>query len=82
MENFLFVIAFTKEIIIAHNDLEGARKMMEGCNSPVNIYEFQHSRKVQNMINELVYEGNDNLIDDINMIKMVHRNEQAGVICI
>ena len=82
MENFLFLIVFTKEIIIEHNDLEGARKMMTGYNSKCKIFELGHSRKVQNIINELFYEGNDNLGDDINMIKIVYRNEQAGVICI
>lgn len=82
MDDFLFVIAFTKEIIIEHNGLEGAKKMMTGYNSKCKIFELGHSRKVQNIINELFYEGNDNLGDDINMIKMVYRNEQAGVICI
>ena len=56
--------------------------MMTGYNSKCKIFELGHSRKVQNIINELFYEGNDNLGDDINMIKIVYRNEQAGVICI
>ncbi|WP_218690473.1 hypothetical protein [Psychrobacter sp. BF1] len=59
MDDFLFVIAFTKEIIIEHNGLEGAKKMMTGYNSKCKIFELGHSRKVQNIINELFYEGNE-----------------------
>lgn len=82
MENFLFVFAFTIQILDKHDDIEGAKKMMAGCNSKANIAEFETSRKVQNMIDQLVFEGNENLIEDIRHIKDVHRAEKAGYIVI
>lgn len=76
MENFLFVISFTISLINDYNDIDGAKKMMEGCNSAGNIKEFNSSRRIQLMINNLSYGNNQSLVEQITAIKDAYLVEQ------
>lgn len=78
MDNFDYVIAFTLSLI-DEGDMIGAERMMEGCNSPCNKEEFGHSVQVQQLINDLSFDGDtDELRTDIKYIKFVHGQQQLG----
>ena len=81
MNKFEFVINFTLSLI-KNSDLEGAKQMIDGCNSKFNIQDLGHSRKVQNMLKEINFDNNDNLVNDIKHVLKVFQAQEQGIIVI